>query len=114
MTIEGGRLGAVLTRDSLFERFVRRFLKDTPRTYTVKFDDYGSFVWSAIDGRRSTLEIAHMLCERFAGDMGESETDGINLVCARLCKFIGVLRKGGLVNISENPETPSASGRVLF
>ncbi|MDR1916399.1 MAG: PqqD family protein [Synergistaceae bacterium] len=104
VAIGGGRLGAVLIRDSLIERFVRRFIKDTPRTFTVKFDDYGSFVWSVIDGRRNTLEIAHMLHERFADDMGEA--DGINTICARLCKFIGILGRSGLLIMRDGAAKP--------
>jgi hypothetical protein len=100
VAVEGGRLGVALARDSLVERFVRRFIKNTPSVYTVKFDDYGSFVWGAIDGKRSAFEIANMLCERFAGDI--SGTDGTNLVCARLCKFIGILGRGGLVYLKDD------------
>ena len=59
-----------------------------PRVSDIKMDDYGSFVWLAIDGHKSVYTISQELDKRFPG-MEKS--------LSRLIKFLEILHDHHLI-----------------
>ncbi len=65
---EDGLITIVIHRNSLFDNFVRKFIKKTPETFNVDLDVFGSFVYSGIDGSKSIFEIGQEVKQHFGED----------------------------------------------
>ena len=59
------------------------------RHFRVKLDEIGSAAWPLIDGKRTILEISDLIYEKL-GDRVEPRYE-------RVSRFIGELRRGGMV-----------------
>lgn len=90
-TTKQGLVQIVIMRDGLMDRLVRRF-KKTPQTLRVDLDEYGSFVWQAIDGTRDIHTIGAM-----AHDVWGAEVEPLY---ERLGSFIVQLDNNGLILLS--------------
>ncbi|MDR1514944.1 MAG: PqqD family protein [Synergistaceae bacterium] len=90
-TGEDGLLRLVISRESPFEKIVRRFFKKIPDTFTIKLDAYGSFVWDAIDGARNAGEICDMLKDKFGY--------GVEPVYERLAAYLNLLKNNKLITL---------------
>ncbi len=65
---EDGLITIVIHRNSLFDKFIRKFIKKTPETFKVDLDVFGSFVYSRIDGTRNIFEIGQEVKAHFGED----------------------------------------------
>lgn len=70
----------IMHRNSLMDKFVRVFIKKTPKTFVVSLDEYGSFVLSTIDGKRNIYEIG-ILCKNKFGDDVEPLYERLGAFC---------------------------------
>lgn len=52
-------------QDHPIQRFARKLHVKIPETSTMELDEYGSFIFLQIDGKKTVEEIAHLLGERF-------------------------------------------------
>lgn len=59
------------------------------KKYEVELDDYGSYVWKKIDGKRSNMEII----EDIQRELGEE----VNLASQRLVMFMHMLKRNKLI-----------------
>lgn len=82
------RVQLVVERRGFVERMVRVFAK-TPRHLTVDLDEFGSFVWQAIDGQQDICQIGALVKEAF-GDRAEP-------LYERLGGFMNLLRNNGFI-----------------
>lgn len=74
---EAGTVEIIVPRNGLLERLVRKIAK-TPAALTVDLDDFGTFVWQAIDGQRNTQAIGLLVQEAF-GEKAEPLYDRLGL-----------------------------------
>jgi hypothetical protein len=88
-TTEAGLTQIIIPRDGLMDRFVRLLRRSTPRSFTVDLDEFGSFVWEAIDDRRTVFEIGILLKERFGAK--------VEPVYERLALFLRILKNNRLI-----------------
>lgn len=65
---EDGIITIVIKRNSLFDRFIRKFVKKTPTTFSVDLDAFGSFVFNQIDGTKNIHEIGQIVKANFGED----------------------------------------------
>ncbi len=84
---------AVLLLPRTPNRFLARIFPPArrPRVVKIHLDEFGSFVWSAMDGRRTVYDIAAALRERFGGD--------VEPVYERLGLFINLLARRRLISL---------------
>ncbi|MBR2675155.1 MAG: PqqD family protein [Mogibacterium sp.] len=74
-----------------YNKLAQRFF-NTPEVSNIDLDEFGSFVWLCIDGRRDLFAIGEMIKEEF-GDEAEP-------LYPRLIKFIQVLLKVKYIELS--------------
>lgn len=72
----------------LFNRIAQIVFK-RPKASQIELDDFGSFVWRQIDGKRSVYEIAMLIKEKF-GEEAEP-------LFVRATQFFQVLRKNEFI-----------------
>ncbi len=65
---EIGIITIKIHRNSLMDRFVRKFIKKTPLTFDVKLDEFGSFIYDIIDDKKNIYEIGEIVKEHFGED----------------------------------------------
>ncbi len=58
----------IMKRNSPLDKFVRKFIKKTPETFTVDLDKFGSFIFEAIDGQKNIHTIGLEVKEQFGED----------------------------------------------
>jgi hypothetical protein len=80
-----------LPRNRFAERLIRRFQK-LPATFRVDLDEFGSFVWLALDGERTVLELGGLIGEHF----GESAEP----LYERLSLFLRILKNNNLIRLT--------------
>jgi hypothetical protein len=90
---DDGVVEIIILRNGFVDRFVRLF-RNTPKTFTVRLDEYGSFVWNATDGRRRISEIGEMLFARFGSD--------IEPIYERLVVFLNALLNNRLIALQSD------------
>ncbi len=61
----------------------------TPKISHIKLDEYGTFVWNAIDGQNSVYQIAELIKEKYG--------DKANPLYDRLVKYMQILRNNKFV-----------------
>lgn len=66
-----------------FYHFIAQKFFHTPRVSHIALDEYGSFVWLSIDGKKTVGQIADLLKEKY-GDKAEPLYD-------RLVKYMQIL-----------------------
>lgn len=72
----------------LFNRIAQIIFRK-PKYSNIELDEFGSFVWEQIDGKRTVHEIGILVKDRF-GEKAEP-------LYERLAKFITILRNNGYV-----------------
>ena len=65
-----------------YNRLAQKFFK-RPKVSYISLDEYGSFVWQQMDGKRNVYEISKLVSERFGKDAEP--------VVERLVKYIQIL-----------------------
>ncbi|TZE81707.1 PqqD family protein [Calorimonas adulescens] len=88
---EDGNVTLIIERNKLAER-VLAFMFNAPKTITLDLDRLGSRVWTLCDGEKSIATIG-LIIEREFGDEAKPTYE-------RLIKFIQLLNKNGLIDIS--------------
>ena len=73
-----------------------QMLVKAPPISNIDMDQFGSFIWNAIDGRRTVAEIAEMVKQRFGKDA--------ELLYQRLTAFFRILYANRLISF-EIPKT---------
>ncbi len=66
----------------IFNRMAQKLLKK-PKTSYVHLDEFGSYIWQLIDGKRNILEIGELFLEKF-GDEAQP-------LYERLAKYFHIL-----------------------
>ncbi|MDR1800889.1 MAG: PqqD family protein [Lachnospiraceae bacterium] len=87
---EQGLVRIHIKRNSLFERFLRKF-KEIPKEFVVKLDEFGTFVWDEIDSRKTIFEIGKAFNTRFNE---ENDAD-----YARTAQFMKLLKNNNLITL---------------
>ena len=66
---EQGVVTIHMVHRGFYDRLAQKFFH-TPRVSHIKLDEYGSFLWKELDGRRSVGQLAQRMKEQF-GDKAE-------------------------------------------
>lgn len=61
---ENGRIEVEVKNRGLFNRIAQIFFKRPKKSY-IELDEFGSFVWEQIDGKRTIYDICMLIKERF-------------------------------------------------
>lgn len=85
---ENGRIEVRVKNIGLFNRIAQIIFRRPKYSY-IELDDFGSFVWEQIDGKRTIYEIGTFVKERFGK---EAEP-----LFERLTKYFHVLRKNSFI-----------------
>lgn len=83
-----GLIEIKMQNKGLVKKITQVILKKPKFTY-VKLEQFGSFIWEQIDGKRSVYDIGQLVKEHF-GDDAEP-------VYERLCQYIKSLRTNGFI-----------------
>lgn len=67
--MEDGYVTVHVVHDGFYDRIAQKFFH-RPRISHIRLEEFGSFLWQRMDGRRSILELADLLKEEF-GDRVE-------------------------------------------
>ncbi len=74
-----------------YNRLAQRFFH-RPKVSHISLDEYGSFVWQQMDGKRTIIEISHLVRERY-GDKAEP-------LIPRLAKYFRILYQNHFIGYS--------------
>lgn len=87
-TDEKGKVTVYIEWKGFYHRIAQKFFR-RPRVSDVKMDDYGSFVWLAIDDSKDVHQLSRELDTKFP-KMEKS--------LSRLIKFLEILRDNHLIH----------------
>lgn len=90
---ETGITQILVPRNGMLDRIVRVF-KKTPEVMKIDLDEYGTFVWNLIDGKRNIKEIGEQLNLEFG--------DEVEPLYERLVIYINILRNNKFITLSKN------------
>ena len=82
-----------------YNRLAQRFFK-RPKISHISLDEYGSFVWRQMDGKRTIFEISHLVRARY-GDKAEP-------LIPRLTKYFRILYQNHFIGYSTPLEGAAA------
>lgn len=82
-----GRVTVQIEWKGFYHKIAQRFFR-RPRVSDIKLDDYGSFVWNAIDGKKDV----HQLSKDLEGNYAKMEKP-----LSRLIKFLEILHDNHLI-----------------
>lgn len=88
--LDSGCVQLQIHRDRCLERAVRLLFK-TPTTMKIDLDEYGSFIWRAIDGQRNMASIA--------SDFKSAFGEGVEPLYERLGTYMAILRNNQLIRV---------------
>lgn len=91
--LEDGLVQIIILRNTIMDKFVRTFIKKTPETFIVNLDEYGSFVYNQIDGKKDIYEIGIVCKEHFGED--------IEPLYERLGAFFNLLKNNKFITFVE-------------
>ena len=77
-----------MVHTGFYNKLAQKFFH-TPKISHIDLDDYGSFVWKAIDGKNSVYQIAELLKEKY-GEKADPLYD-------RLVKYMQILKNNEFV-----------------
>lgn len=83
-----GRIEIEVLNRGFFNRIAQVFFKRPKYSY-IELDEFGSFAWEQIDGRRSIYDICLLIGEQF-GEKAEP-------LFERAASFFGILRKNTFI-----------------
>lgn len=86
--LEDGIVEVVVENTGFYNTIAQKIFKK-PRYSFIKLDQYGSYVWQQIDGRKSIFEIGKELKNHHKG--------ASNQLYERLATYFGILEKNGYV-----------------
>ena len=79
----------------VFNRIAQKFLKKPPVTY-VHLDEFGSFIWQIVDGKKNIIVLGELVKEKFGEDAEP--------LYERLAKFFQILDSYGFVQWKERTD----------
>ena len=82
--LEDGIVEITVENTGFYNKVAQRLFKK-PRYSFIKLDEYGSFVWQQIDGKKSIYEIGK--------ELGNMHKGGSNQLYERLSKYFGILER---------------------
>lgn len=82
--LEDGIVEITVENTGFYNKVAQRLFKK-PRYSFIKLDEYGSFVWQQIDGKKSIYEIGKELGNKHKGASGQ--------LYERLSKYFGILER---------------------
>ncbi len=85
---ENGRIEVRMQNRGLLKKLTQVLIRKPKYTY-IELDEFGSFVWRQMDGRRTIYEIGTLVGERF-GDKAEP-------LYERLSEYIKILRRNQFI-----------------
>ncbi|MTI64971.1 MAG: PqqD family protein [Firmicutes bacterium] len=88
--LDSGKVQIIIKRNGFFDKLVRFFAK-TPKEMYIDLDEYGSCVWKAIDGKKTTYEI----CEGLKSKFGEE----VEPLYERFGTYIKILKNNKFIEI---------------
>lgn len=88
-TDENGVVTLLITNKGFFNFLAQKLLKK-PRISYIHLDEFGSFVWLQIDGKRDLTEIGKIIKEHFK--------DKAEPLYERLAKFFKILDSYGFID----------------
>lgn len=68
--LEDGYVTVHVVHDGFYDRIAQIFFR-RPRVSHIRLEEFGSFLWQKMDGKRSILELADLLKEEF-GEIGRA------------------------------------------
>lgn len=89
---EDGMVTVTVPWKGFYNRLAQK-LFHKPQSSDIAMDQYGSFVWKQIDGKRTVFEIAELVEHQF----GEEA----NPIYERLIKFVEILKEHKFVTLKE-------------
>ncbi|MGF7060699.1 PqqD family protein [Brassicibacter mesophilus] len=90
IVLDNGKVQIVIDRNGFFDKLVRFFAK-TPEVMRIDLDEYGSYVWKAIDGEKTTYEICEILKSEFGKD--------VEPLYERFGTYINILKNNKFIEI---------------
>ena len=90
MINDEGKVQIIIPRNGLLDRMVR-LIRNTPKSMKIDLDDYGSYVWQQIDGRKTVSEIGESLKIKYGED--------VEPLYERLVTYIKILRNNKFIHI---------------
>jgi len=88
---ERNLVGIRVENKGFYNRLAQRFFH-RPKVSHISLDEYGSFVWQQMDGKRTIFEISHLVRERY-GDKAEP-------LIPRLAKYFRILYQNHFIGYS--------------
>ncbi len=76
----------------IFNRIAQKFFK-RPKVTKVHMEQFGSFIWPLIDGKRTVMELADLLKERF-GEEAEP-------LYPRVAKYMQIMESYHFISLSD-------------
>ncbi len=92
VTLEDDMVQIQIDRNSWLDKAVRVFFK-TPTMMKIDLDQYGSYIWTAIDGESDISEIA----EGFKAKFGQE----VEPLYERLGSYVNILRNNEFVKLEK-------------
>ncbi len=90
---ENDKVVVIVTWTGFYHRFAQKIFKK-PKFSQIELDEFGSFVWVQIDGKRTVFEISQIAEAEF----GEK----ISPLMERLIQFFEILKEHKFVTLKEN------------
>ena len=88
LTTENGLVQIIIQRNGILDRIIRIF-KKTPLTFRTDLDEYGTFVWLHIDGKRDIYEIGKLMSTNFDEDTEQTYI--------RIGQFMNLLKNNNFI-----------------
>ena len=82
--LEDGIVEITVENIGFYNKVAQRLFKK-PRYSFIKWDEYGSFVWQQIDGKKSIYEIGN--------ELGNKHKGASDQLYERLSKYFGILER---------------------
>ena len=82
--LEDGIVEITVENTGFYNKVAQRLFKK-PRYSFIKLDEYGSFVWQQIDGKKSIYEIGK--------ELGNKHNGASDQLYERLSKYLGILER---------------------
>ena len=82
--LEDGIVEITVENTGFYNKVAQRLFKK-PRYSFIKLDEYGSFVWQQIDGKKSIYE--------FGKELGNKHKGASDQLYERLSKYFGILER---------------------
>lgn len=90
--LENGIVEVTVENKGFYNKIAQKFFS-RPRFSFIKLDEYGSFVWQQIDGKKSVYEIGQMLEQSHEGAKQQ--------LYERLCTYFGVLEQNRFITFQK-------------